>query len=71
MDSKETALLALLAFIANLAFGLTSFGSSIMFQCGWHAAQLAGLSSGAVTEVSCAGLGTLPHSIHKGALDLY
>jgi len=46
-------LVGALCFVANVAYGLTSFGPAIIFQCGWHAAYIffGDVVSGEVSEV--------------------
>ena len=39
-----------LAFCSNLIYGLTSFGAGIVFQCGWHMAELAHLVEGGMNK---------------------
>lgn len=47
---KNILLLSLIAFFANLVFGLTAFGAAIVFQCSWHIMELAGVASGGINE---------------------
>lgn len=48
--SIDIILLFVIAFFANIVYGLTSFGAAIVFQCCWQIAELVGVASGGVNE---------------------
>ena len=50
VNVQHLAVLAGLAFCSNLIYGLTSFGAGIVFQCGWHMAELAQLVEGGMNK---------------------
>lgn len=41
-DVVNIVVLSIIAFFANLVYGLTAFGAAIVFQCSWHLAELLG-----------------------------
>ena len=52
VDAVEFLVGGCLTFFANVAFAMTSFGSGVIFQTGWHVAHMARLTSGSVVEAT-------------------
>ena len=50
--AAELAVVGCLTFFGNVAYAMTSFGNGVIFQTGWHCAQLAGLCDGSVVSAT-------------------